>query len=184
MKNIAAYVAIGIVVFVGLIFFGMKVSATNKAVSLENRASAKQDQCKLVYDGMWKTVQQKGQVASKYEDAFKEIFPQLIEGRYGNEKGGSLMKFIVESNPTFDPSMLKDLSRYIESSRGEYTAAQSVLRDIKREHDDLRLKFPSSMFVGGRAELKIVLVTSTQTEDIYKSGKEDNVDVFGGEKGK
>jgi hypothetical protein len=53
------------------------------------------------------------------------------------------------------------------------------LRDIKLQHDNLRLKFPTKIFVGGKPALDITLVTSTKTEDIFQQGKEDNINISG-----
>lgn len=134
--------------------------------------------CKAVYDNMWKIISQKAQVSEKYKDAFKDIYPQLIEGRYGNEKGGSLMKFIVESNPSFDISLYKELSQSIEAERNRFTNEQQMLIDIKREEDNLLQKPISGFFLSDKKSYEIKIITSTKTEKVFDTGKEDNVSVF------
>jgi hypothetical protein len=183
MKNAKLFILLAATVVTILVgYIGMKWHYENKEQKLRNLCSAQQDVCKLVFDETWKIISQKAQVAEKYKGAFKEIFPALMEGRYGNERGGALMSFIHESNPSFDVSLYKDLSNSIEAQRHKYTSAQTRLRDIKREHDDIRTTNPGKIFVGKAEELKIVLVTSTKTEGVYESGKDDDVTVFGGER--
>ena len=158
------------------------VSASNREVGLRNRASAQQSVCKMVYDETWKIISQKGQVTSQYKDDFKDIFSSLMEGRYGNEKGGSLMKWIQEHNPNFDASMYKSIQTSIEEQRHKFTEAQKMLQDIKLQHDNMRTQYLDKLFVGSRPELEITIVTSSKTEDIFKSAKEDDISVFGEKK--
>jgi len=183
VKNYCGNVKVVIVVSIILAilvggYFLMKISYSNKEITLRNRSDAQQDICKLVYDETWKIIKQKAQVADQYKTAFREIFPELMEGRYGDQRGGALLSFIHESNPEFDVSIYKEISSSIEAQRHKFTGAQSMLRDIKRVHDDLRLRFPSSHFVGDRRELEIKLITSTKTEKIFEEGKEDDISIF------
>ena len=67
---------------------------------------------------------------------------------------------------------------FIEGLRAEFQQCQARLRDIKREHDDLRLKIPSCFFVGSRPEMKVIIVTSGNTEKAFSTGQENNVEVF------
>jgi hypothetical protein len=81
------------------------ISASNKEIRLRSKITAQKQVCEAYYDKLWKVISQKAQVAEQYKKTFKEIYPQLIAGRYGSEKGGSLMKWITESNPNFDVSL-------------------------------------------------------------------------------
>jgi hypothetical protein len=172
---IIALASVASLVIVGL---GMKWHYQNLNQSLRNQAKAQEDVCKLVYDETWKIISQKAQVADQYKTAFKEIFPSLMEGRYGNERGGALMSFIHEHNPSFDASLYKDVMNSIEAQRHKWTDAQKMLRDIKLQHDNIRTTVPGSWFVGGVEELKVTLVTSTRTGEVYKTGVDDDVSVF------
>ena len=154
------------------------VSANNKEISLRNQIEAQQKVCETYYDKLWKVLQQKAQVTDQYKAAFKEIYPALIEGRYGNEKGGTLMKWIQESNPTFDVSLYKDLMSSIESERAGFFMEQKKLIDLDREHKVLRQSFPASMFIGSRPDVKFTIITSEKTENVYKTGKENEIDLF------
>ena len=92
------------------------------------------------------------------------------------------MKWITESNPNFDVSLYKDLSSSIEAERTGFFMEQKKLIDLDREHKVLRQKWPSSMFIGSRADVEFTIITSDKTEAIYEAGKENDVNVFGKDK--
>lgn len=154
------------------------VSSSNSEISLKNKIEAQAKTCEAYYDKLWKIIQQKTGVAKEYAKTFKDIYPALIEGRYGNEKGGTLMKWITESNPTFDVSLYKDLMSSIEAERTGFFMEQKKLIDLDREHKVLRQQFPASFFIGSRPDVKFTIITSSKTESVYKTGKEDDMELF------
>lgn len=178
MKNPFVIAGLSIVTIL-VLFFGITYLVTkNKDAGLRNEAAAQQRACALYYDEVWKVLKQKAQVADQYKDAFKEIYPSLINGRYGDEKGGTLIKMIKESNPDFNISLYKDLSAAIESERRGFRREQDRLSDIKREHDDLRTKWPTDWFMNKDSVLTIVIITSDVTENVYNTGKENDINLF------
>jgi len=183
MSNSAkVWIIIGIVLVVlALLLIPTWISTHNKDVGLRNLAAGKQDECKMVFDETWKIISQKAQVADQYKDAFQESFAAIMEGRYGNARGGSMMSWIHEQNPNFDASMYKSIQASIEAQRHKYTEAQKMLRDIKVQHDDLRTRFPTSLFCSND-ELKVTIVTSLKTKEVYKAGEENDIDIFDKEK--
>jgi hypothetical protein len=169
----------GLVIGVLVIAVGSAwVSASNREIGLRNRASAQEDANRVIFDKTWKVVRDQAQVADEYRKAFESIYPKLMEGRYGNERGGALLSFITESNPAFDVSLYGRLQAGIEANRAEFAGVQVRLRDIKREHDNLRLQFPSSIFVGSRPALDVKLVTSDRTEEAFSVGRDNDAGPF------
>lgn len=163
---------------IGIIVALVGVSASNKEITLRSQITAQKQVCEAYYDKLWKVISQKAQVAEQYKGAFKEIYPQLIEGRYGNEKGGTLMKWITESNPTFDVSLYKDLSMSIEAERAGFFMEQKRLVDLANEHRIVKSTFPSSIFIGGRPDIDILIVSSDVTKKVMETGRENDIDVF------
>ena len=164
-----------------LAIYGVGVS--NDEIQLRNQYSAKIDANKAVHDAMWKTLQQTAGVASKYAEDFSKVYQPLMNARYGMGDGGkggdgSLMKWIQERNPKFDSSLYARIQTVIEAKRAEFKTVQIASRDVKREHDNLILQFPSRIFVGGREALPVIMVTSTRTEETFEQGVDDNVDMF------
>jgi hypothetical protein len=182
-KVIIIAIAIGFLSLLGIgggsiLFYG--VGIRNQAVELETQFSAQIEANKSTYDKMWKIIQQKAGISQQYASDFKSNFAAIMEGRYGNpaNRGQSLMLWIQEKNPEFSIELYKDLSRSVESLRIEFDISQKKMIDIKRVHDNLRLKFPSSLAMFGHNELQLKLVTSDRTERAFETGKDNDVDLF------
>lgn len=180
-KNMVVGLVVGgLALFGFIVVIGMFISYGNHEVDLRTAFNAQQKANEVIFDKTWKVIQQKAGVSSEYADKFKEIYVQIMDARY--DKGdGSLMKWVQESNPQFDAGIYKDLSLAIESNRAEFARVQEKLIDIKREHDNLRMKFPSSVLLAikGVKELEMKLVTSSKTERAFATGKDDDVELFG-----
>lgn len=170
-------IGFGIVIFLGLVTLIYGVSTSNYEIDLRNQASAQNDMREAYFDKMWKTIQQQAEVSNEYKDAFAEIYPQLIEGRY-SQGDGSLMKWIQEANPNFDTSLYKTLMNTIEAQREGFFNEQKKLRSIIQQHDNLLQKFPSSMFVGGRDKLDYKIISSKKTKKVMETGEENDIDLF------
>ncbi len=161
-----------------LVCGGIGISTSNSEVRLRNEAEAQQENLKVVFDATWKIISQKAGVSEKYADDFKDIYPKLMEGRYGDEHGGAMMSWITEHNPEFDTSLYQDLMRSIEAERTKFAREQKVLLDIVREHNNVRETLPGSIFVGSRPEIEVKLVTSAKTDEAFSSGQENDIDLF------
>lgn len=172
-----ALAAIGGVIGLVVMVFVMYMSYSNSEVRLRNAVKAQQEANTTSFDTCWKIIQGQAQVADKYKDSFKEIYTGLMEGRH-YEKGGALMKFITESNPTFDIRLFEKVSNSIEAQRTSFMRDQQKLIDLKREHDNILMTMPGSFFVGSRSPVEIKVVTSTRTEKTFESRKEDEIDIF------
>lgn len=173
---IIGVIFLAIVFLLGLIFGVAWISATNKEVRLRNDIAAQAKANEASFDTMWKIIQGKAQVADEYKEAFKEIFPQIISGRYQGKN--PLMQFVQEHNPHFSVSLYKGLSNSIEAERKRFLLGQQKLIDLKRQHDDLRQTWPSRWFVGDRPEIQITIVTSEKTEDTFRTGHEEPENLF------
>lgn len=178
-------IILGISIFLGLVLLigglwtlNTNISTDNKEVELRAAITAKVSDQEATFDNMWKILSQKAQVTDQYKNAFKEIYPKLIEGRY-SQGDGTLMKWIQESNPSFDVSLYKDLMNSIEIERNAFLTVQRQLIDLKREHDNLLRQWPSKWFINdGVKEIEIKIVSSTRSKEVMKSGKDDEVDLF------
>jgi hypothetical protein len=145
-------------------------------IQLRNAVKAQQKSNEVSFDNTWKIIQQKCQLKDDYKETFKSFYPELMKGRH-YEAGGNFMKWITESNPTFDVSLWKDIMNTIEAERKTFERNQNKLIALKQEHDNVRTIAPGRFFVGGRPEIEIAIVTSTKTEATFKSGKEDDIDL-------
>ena len=178
------WITLALVVLIGGIIAIWAVGVSNDEVRLANRGNAQQENCDAYFDKMWKILKEQAGVAEQYKEAFAEIYPALMEGRYAT--GGNLMKWIQESNPDFDVSLYAKLQASIEGQRNGFFVEQTKLIDIDREHKDMRETFPKKLVVGNRQNIGyevdedgtvihkgIVIIKSTHTEEAKRTGKDD-----------
>lgn len=174
-------ITIGAIVVLGVMFavWAIGVSNTEKKLFLTGKAMEKS--CQNNFDNMWKTIQTEAGVTDQYKEGFKEVYAEMLSARYDADKGAgqqTLMKWIQESNPTFDSGLFAKLMNTIEGKREGFKIAQDQLIDIDRQHKSMRVTFPNSLIIGGRPDLNIVVVTSAKTEEVYKTGQENDIDPF------
>jgi len=150
----------------------------NKAIALESQFKAQQKANEVEYDKVWKVIAQKAQIPGKYKEDFKDVYTGIMEKRYGSGQNGKMMLWIKEQNPEFDSSLYKDIMNAVEGQREGFARVQKQLLDIKREHDNLRQQFPSTLICGSRTELEAQLVTSGKTTETFKTGEENDVSLF------
>jgi hypothetical protein len=175
-KIIGIVVAIVIAVF-GLTTLTMYFTYNNKDAKLRAQAEAQRGKIESVHDKMWKVLQQKAQVSNEYKDAFSEIYPALIEGRY-SQGDGSLMKWITEANPNFDTSLYKDLMQSIEIQRTEFQKVQEKMLDVIREHNVLLTTVPSKWFISNTETIEYTVISSTRSKAVMETGLDDDVSLF------
>lgn len=165
-----------------LVLGGCFVSKSNREVDLRNSFTQKKSERTAFYDKMWKIISQKGQVALRNDSSFRENVNIIMSGR--KDAPGLFMKWVTESNPNANfaevSALYKDLSRSIEAEREGFFQQEKVLQDIKLQHDNLRTKFPSNLvlWILGRKELDYKPITSDQTDEVMKTGKDNNTKVF------
>lgn len=149
----------------------------NKEIALREQAEAQRKKIEGVHDAMWKIISQKAQISQDYRTSFDSIYTHIISGRY-SQGDGTLMKWITESNPTFDTSLYKDLSNAIESERTYFMHTQEKMIDIIREHNLLCKSYPSKWFISNTSEIEYTVISSTHSKEVMKSGEDDDVKLF------
>lgn len=177
MNKILISIIVGIGLTIGITTFMMYLSYNNREVSLRSDGEAAVRDVTLNYDNMWKTIKQKAQVSDEYKNAFDTIYSKLISSRYDKDSG-LLFKFVTEANPNFDISLYKDLSNAIEALRNTFLMKQERVVDILNQHNKLCKTLPGKWFLGSRPEIAYKPVTSTLTDQVVASGKDDDVNVF------
>lgn len=130
---------------------------------------------KVIFDKVWKIIQQQAGVTDKYAEDFRNVYVEMMEAR---NYGGEAFKWIQEQNPSFNQSMYEKLMNTIEVQRDEFARNQQRLISIHKELKNLKEKFPSTIFLLSKELPKLVTVTSTKTQRDFESGKEDDVTLF------
>lgn len=177
---------LAVVLVLGGIIFGSYITITNTEMAMRMRVEAQQDVTQANFDKMFKVIAQTAQVPEhlmdKSREAFKEIYIPIMEGRYSNSRGGSLMSWVTESNPQFDINsfapLYERLQIVIESNREAFFMEQKKLIDMRREHSTYINLFWQSKFLGDVQPIEIQIVTSTNTDRSFETGKEDDINIF------
>ncbi|WQJ53746.1 MAG: virion structural protein [Wendovervirus sonii] len=177
-KNIIIIAIIGVIAIFGIAVASMYFSYNNQEVELRQQAEAQRGKVEANFDAMWKIISQQAQVTDEYKEAFKEIYPALIEGRY-SQGDGTLMKWIQESNPDFDASLYKTLMQTIEIQRISFTKDQARMLDIIREHKTLCETYPGKWFISNKTPIEYTIISSTKSKITMETGIDDDVDLFG-----
>ncbi len=175
MKTIAILSAI----LIPLLLVVMYVfSVSNQEAGLRNLITAKQVANTADQDNMWKTIKQVAQVTDAQKNAIMEVVVGYATARGGNK--GSLATLVHEAVPTIDSTAFVKLQNVVDSKRSEWTRSQKELIDFKREHDNIIDMQPSGLVCSllGRHKIDIVVVTSAKTKEAFKTGEDNDTDLF------
>lgn len=173
---------IGVSVILVLTFVFGLIGFSNDDTGYRNLFGAKFTERTANYDKMWKTISQVGQVAVKNDSSFRKNIDIIMSNR--KDAQGILMKWVTESNPNANydavAKLYENLTRVIEAGRQEFFNQEKVLQDIKLQDDNLIMKFPGSLYawILGRKSLVYKPITSDRTDDVIKTGKDNEVKVF------
>ncbi len=159
-----------------IVLMGYGISVSNTEVRLRRAIEAKLTDNGSEFDNLFKKINQVCQVTEQQKTAISELVTGYAEARGGSKPG--FVTMLQEAVPNQSFTAYEKLANVITASRDSWTMRQKELIDLKREHDTLRSTFPSSMIVGGRPEIAIVVVTSSHAKEVMKTGSDDELDLF------
>lgn len=158
-----------IILLAGIFILGYIISLSNTEIRLRNLVKAQQEVCEANFDKMWKVIKQITHVSDTYLEAFKDIYPKLISGRYQ----GKDISFVVEQNPPLDTAVLRQLATAIEINREEFFSQQRLLVARQNEHKTFIQSFPACILLPSAQEVSITVIKSDHTASVYATGKEN-----------
>ncbi len=162
-------VTLVVILLVAVVVLGYFISVSNTEIRLRNLVKAQQEVCEANFDKMWKVIKQITHVSDTYLDAFKEVYPKLISGRYQ----GKDIQFVVEHNPPLSTSVLEQLANAIEINREQFFSHQRLLVARHNEHKTFIESFPACILLPNAQEIKITVIKSDHTTEVYATGKEN-----------
>ena len=168
--------AVMLVFITGVSCMSMYFSYNNQEVALRKQVEAQRGKVEGTFDAMWKIISQQAQVSGQYKEAFKEIYPDLISGRY--KDNNTLMKWVQESNPNFDTRLYNTLMQTIEVQREQFKKSQERMLDLIREHETLCETYPSKWFITNTTPIEYTIISSTKTKYTMETGVDDDVELF------
>jgi hypothetical protein len=181
-KLIVSLSIVGIIAILIMVTIGSFISFSNGEIDLSNRFKQKMDERTAFYDKMWKTISQKSQIALKNDSSFAKNVNAIMEGR--KDAGDLFMKWVQESNPNANYDQVsvlyQDLSRTVEGQRDGFFMEEKMIQNIVMEHNNLIDKFPGSLWNAflGRKHLEYKPITSDRTDEVIRTGKDNDVKVF------
>lgn len=148
----------------------------NTQSGLKNQYESKIAANRAIFDNTYKKIDQSAQVTQAQKNALKEIFTSYAEGRSGNG-GGSLATSVKEAIPTVDVSIYRELMNVITGARDEFTANQIHLVSISEQYNLNLSRQPSGFILKffGFDKIDPKIITSTRTENVFFSGKDDDM---------
>jgi hypothetical protein len=176
IKTIIA--TVGIAVVGVLLLIGLYMSAHNSEVSLRNKFSAQQKSNESSFDKTWKIIQQQAGVASEERETFRETYVEIMDATEGVVGKGMLASFFTQTKIEISPALFLKLMTTIEAQRESFHRDQQKLLEIKKDHDNVLTRVPSSWFVGGRDHLEAKIITSDRTTEAFSLGEDNNIELF------
>lgn len=179
-KNLIAKLSVIVgILIVGFIMVASVVSFSNKEIDIRNNFNQKESERTAFYDKLFKTINQKTQIAVKNDSSFIKVVNAQVQGQKNGED--VTWAWVKQSNPAATygevTKLYSDLSRAVEGERLGFFEQEKMLQDIKRQHDNLLAKFPGSMYnlVLNRSRLKYSPIKSDETEEVMRTGKDNNI---------
>jgi hypothetical protein len=156
---------------------GWWVGTSNAEVRLRRAIEAKLTDNKNEISNMMQKISQTVQVSDRQAEKTLELVTGYAEAR-GGVKGGGIINMLQEAIPSQNLATYEKLLPIITAARDSWTMRQKELIDLKREHDTLRTIFPASIVVGGRPEIKIVVVATGKATRAMETGVEEEEPLF------
>lgn len=154
-----------------IILTAMYFAYNNKEIALRKESEAQRGKIETVRDRMFQIIREQANVSQEYREAFDEIYPKIIEGRY--REGGELIKWIQEANPEFDTSLYQTVSNSIEVQRTAFTSEQNRMLDIINQRATLLKSYPSRWFIQNKSAIDFTPISTSATKAVMTSGVDD-----------
>jgi len=205
MKKLVVVLVIAVIAAIGVGVFFYDMGVDNKEMALRERFKGQEKVCKTSHDLMFKVITQNAQVTEKYSEDFENIFAKISDNLMGDD---AVLKLVAGFNPNLSPDMYKELMSTIKTERAKFKRAQDICIDVSREYATYIKTKPQTWFINTEIldgkdyydrrfskdeikNLKLTMeteeawsilaykpVTSTNTEDVFEKGVDDNVDLF------
>jgi stringent starvation protein B len=177
MSNFAKFALLGVggIVMLVLIVIGQYISINNQEIASRARFNSQQKMVEISHDKMWKVLAQKTGITKQFtpEDQIAMI-SEVVEGR----TGGSFAKAVTEVNPTYDLSLLKDLSQSVEAEHAVVLNEEKKLLEDAATYQRIVENPYNKFFLGTKPILVAKVISSTRSKGAIESGIDDNVDLF------
>lgn len=181
-KKLGCGVVLGVLILIIGLTSMILFNKRTKYINLENAIEAQHTANKSNYDSMLKSAKEMAQVTDMYAEDFEKMYKNIVTGREDNPK--LLFKLVKESNPNLDSEVYKSLQRELSANRKTFDKNQATLVDKIREYNSMVEKnFITSAILGKqKIDPNKYIVTSERTSHAFETGKDDEINLRGGNK--
>lgn len=178
-STIVCLAVFGVVCVIGFVLLLSGVSIYNDAASLRETYGMKVKSNEAEFDNMWKKIQQVAQIPDAQKDAFKEVYSSYASARTSQGQG-QMMAWIKETVPNYTGDIYVQVMNVVTGSRDGWTMRQNELVDVARQYNVNLAVFPKNVLLRmfGFEKIDPRVITSSRTEQSFKTGKDDDVDLF------
>lgn len=176
---VIAVLGIIAVAVIGCIF--AFIGTINSYSRIEVKATAAQKDNTNVLDNTRKMIREAASVSDTEVTALEKIIVGYADARGSNEGGGDnnvvSIGMVREAVPSITSiETLAKLQNIVVAGRKDWQAAQTRLIEIQRQGNEMMAVFPSNVILGfmGKKPVEITIVTSSETEGNFKTGKDDS----------
>ena len=163
----------------GLVLVISLVGTFNAYTSLEVNAKNLITDNKNVLDNTRKSIREAGAISDKEVEALVGIISGYADKRGANTAGeGAVVTvgMVREAVPSVTKiETLNRLMNIVVAGRKDWQSAQTRLISVKTEADRMISQIPGNIILPmfGKRPIEIVIVTSTETESNFATGKDD-----------
>ena len=131
-KGVAGWVFLGVVATVVGVIAISYISNANYGNRAERTLEATWADNENVLAQYSLKISEIAQVPAMYRNDVKDIYKEVLAGRYGDNGSQAMFQFLKEQNPQIDAGLYKAIQQAMEAGRNEFRVAQTRLIDQKR----------------------------------------------------
>ena len=131
-RGVAGWVFLGIVAAVAFTLVASYVTNANYGNRAERTLEATWEDNENVLAQYSLKIGEIAQVPAMYRNDIKDIYKDVLKGRYGENGSQAMFQFLKEQNPQIDAGLYKAIQQAMEAGRNEFRVAQTRLVDQKR----------------------------------------------------
>jgi len=131
-KGVAGWVFLGVLAAVAFTLIASYITNANYGNRAEQTIRATWEDNENVLAQYSLKISEIAQVPAMCRNDVKDIYKEVLAGRYGDNGSQAMFQFLKEQNPQIDAGLYKAIQQAMEAGRNEFKVAQTRLVDAKR----------------------------------------------------
>ncbi len=131
-RGVAGWVFLGVLAAVAFTLVASYITNANYGNRAERTLEATWEDNENILAQYSLKIGEIAQVPAMYRNDIKDIYRDVLKGRYGDNGSQAMFQFLKEQNPQIDAGLYKAIQQAMEAGRNEFRVAQTRLVDQKR----------------------------------------------------